>query len=243
MNTIINELLKNILEAGLGWQVLIVSILIIIQILAFIGGKNLLVLWKAYRNANSDNPLKNDKNSKKRQMDLFNHSLFFTMNHLVNHKVKMMNFGDGNRNKIFRTLLELKIKSICNHSKQLIEENDLTNMDKLDFKSLVFKNFTSIIDDYNNQFKERFGEDLYGLILQHSEKGFNNWHENVVVYTHNLVDDICDSELYADNIERMYAIFNSYHSAIDATLVNVEKTFHSFNGELDALLKKQSFQG
>lgn len=224
-------------SAAAGWQVLIILILLIVKACAILGIKNLADVYKIWKNKGKPTFIpKKQRAMIVKASDLNHHPLFFTMTHLINHRVKMMNFGDDERNKIFRTLLEVQIKSVCKHSKKIIDENDITAIDKVTFKSLIFKAFADSIDAYNLEMKERFGADVYGIVMQHSTKGYNNWHEPVLVYTSNLVDDICDSDLYNTNVEKMYAIFNAYNSAIDATLVNVEKTFHGFNGELNEIL-------
>jgi len=234
-------IMKSIGQLPVVVQIFILLVFSITQILAVVGIKNIIPIFKIWvnRKAGKDKINISKPAVKKTQSDLLNHPLFFTSSHVINHKVNMMNFGDDNRNKIFRTLMEIKIKSICHQSKTIISDSNLKTMSKLDFKALVFSSFSNTLDEYNTEIKERFSDDIYGLVMQHSTKGFNAWNEPVVVYTKNLIEDICDSDLYRDNIDKSCAILTAYHSAIDATIVNIEKTFHGFNGELDDMIKNR----
>lgn len=216
---------------GFGWQAIIIFIFAITQLLAAIGVKNIINLWNYSKRKNKPH------GSKYKIAELFAHPLFFTADHLLNHKIVMMNFGDTHRNEIFRTLLRVKIAKICCNSKALVENPNIMTLPKSGFKALIYTNFTDIIDSYNIILRNKFGTEIYDLVMQEPIKGFNAWHEPVVVYTKTLVDDICDSDLYNTNAERLYAIFNAYHSAIDAALVSAEKTFHGYNGDLSTLLQ------
>lgn len=226
------DLYNLIIDLPIGYQAIIVIIMLFIKLILILGVKNVVSIIKTF--------IKSSKNKyvKISRKDLYNHSLFFTKNYIINHKIKMMNFGDDKRTYIFRDLLEIKINCICDNAKKLIDIPNVNKVNKTDFKSFAFQNFSDIVDNYNIKFKSIYGKDIYDLIMQDKDKGFNRWQETVIIYTRELIEDICESDAIGNNVEKIFSILNTYHSAIDATLVNVEKTFNMYNGELDKLFIK-----
>lgn len=250
MNEFISSLLKDMAGLAVGWKILILIIILIIQLAIFLSRKY-IVSWfmkvinsiNSCNNSGSHNSKFNRKGKKSgviiTKSDLLNNPLFFTMSHTINHRVKMMQYGDEKRNKLFRGMLEIMLNNICSSCKEMISLN-LHELSAVDFRTRIYNEFSNILYKNNHDIKERFGDIIFKLVMQNPERGFNIWHEPVSIFTNNLILDICESNIYHNNYERLDAILNVYHSMIDATLINIEKTFKSYNGELDEAFKSNN---
>ena len=126
-------------------------------------------------------------------------------------------------------------------------ETDLNNYDQGKFKALVFSQIDDIVFNYNKSIIEEFsskygtkedGRKVFEYVMNSPIKGFNKQHESMVNFILHLIDDICSvNSIYHGNTERYWAILNSYSAAVSSTLVDIEKTYSLFNGDLEKLVK------
>ena len=185
--------------------------------------------------------IKNKRKETHRMLEqLKTHPLFNQINHW-NYKIEHFNFGDVERNKIYRSILRIKNDVVKEKSQELINI-PVEDLEKDVFSQKVLENLDDIITIYNRKIKEKFGDKLYDFIMN-GERGYNQWNDTTVIYNREMCTAICDSDFYGDNLEKLYSILTVYQTATDAALVNVERTFRGFNGNLDALIKTSKKNG
>lgn len=205
----------------LFWQILFAGILVIANI-AYIFRKQIINIFK-----------------KKEKIDLYKHRIYLEKSYL-NHKIKSIDVGDSEKSKLFQGLLLIKYQSILDNSSDLIESCKGKDIDGDDFYRLILKNMTKIVDDYNTKFKEKFGKEIFNLIMEHPEKGFNVVHEKTIVFIKGIADETFKDHhlLYKTTEDKLNFLLDLYYIAMKIAMVDVTKIYTSFNGDLTKLIKK-----
>ena len=138
-------------------------------------------------------------------------------------------------NKWARKLLIHKYNCAKENSLNIIKHR---NVDKLSGNALLIH----IIDIITNTIKEYEEKSLNDGVPQLFIDKFNKWHTKTVDMVLNCVNNICESNYYHSNYEKIYAIFNIFISAFEVTLVDAEKTLKTINGELDKYITEYDRQ-
>ncbi len=212
----------------------IIVVVLLVLFLATMVVRKMQVIFKTY-NANAR------RSKKLTQAQLEYHYIFSQVDYWLKNRINSMNFGDTNRNKVFRVILKIHTEAIRDKSLELIKTPNLDSISTDQFQKIVLNNAAALVETYDQRIKEQFGSKLYELIMA-SEHGFNNWHSPVVQYNKSLCESICETTgIYQNNTEKTFAILNVYQAALDATYVNVEKMFYSFNGELTKYFRDNAF--
>jgi hypothetical protein len=182
--------------------------------------------------------IKKDKKEKP-AFSLGSHSVFTQLNYWSQHKINTLQFGNPQRNVIFRSIMSTKLSIMGDMLNTIIKEiNDKPDMVKDEFKSMSVCNFSKGIRQFDMIMKEQHGKEIFNLVID-GDKGYNHWEENLMIYTRTMTDSICDSDIYNNNIERGIAMLSVYQAVVDTIITVVENTFHSFNGDLDKILDKE----
>jgi len=184
----------------------------------------------------------------KDSMDFQNHTLFPEIKVWLRRKLKHLDFGDEERNFIFRdVILKRKLHSIYKHG--ITPTKDVKSLNELsvtEFTIQVKQAVDDIIEEYNKnivsdlqlRYGDAKGTKVFNLVMHTPIRGFNVHHESIVEFLLSLINSICISSMYDSNTERYWAILNVYSAAVTSTFIDVEKTFHLFNGELTNLIKQ-----
>jgi len=219
------DLFDLIMSLPLIWKLIAVFLLIIANT-AYIFRKQLIKLFQIF--------------FKKNTMNLSTHKLFTEKTYLK-HKINLINVGSDGKNKIFRELLLLKYDSILKQSKELLNIDDLSKISNSQFYALIIKNMTNIVKEYNDNFKLKFGDKIYSLVMEHSEKGFNVIHEKTIVFIKGNIEESLTSNhvVLTTPEDKIDFLFDMYYIAMKIALTDVNKIYKNFNGDLDKLIKKQ----
>lgn len=170
---------------------------------------------------------------------LKDHSIFQQINFWQCFKINNLDFGDNNRNELFRYIMSIHIVTIEKYLKELSESNIIKNVSKIEYKKYILKMFFDIIKESNYTLEHNLNENIYDLVVA-SDRGFNQWNEEMIIYTKNLMEMICDSDFYRNNDERTWTLYNTYQSYLDSIILVVEKTYYQFNGDLTELLNQNN---
>jgi len=215
-----------------NWFHISAEICFIIILLAFA----IKYAWPFIKSYLDEKKAKAEK-AKERIVILRDHSIFSQMNFWQCFKINNLDFGDIKRNELFRSIVTVHMVTIEKYLKELSENSILKDITKIEYKKHILKMFFDIIKESNHSLEHELKQDIYDLVIA-SDKGFNQWNEEMIIYTKNLIEMICDSDFYRNNDERTWTLFNTYQSYLDSTILVVEKTFYKFNGDLTELLKK-----
>lgn len=187
--------------------------------------------------------------NKKKELDLAqlkNHSFFSKCESWSKYKVTELYFGDDVRNRLFRTIVSIKIDVMSTKAMDMLESHDLNELNKKCFQTSVFKLLTDMYVDTQDKIRGKMiemypksGNDIYELVMNHEEKGFNAFNQITDNYTERLVQIICESDMYSDNYEKYEMILDAFKAALGAAFPHIESAFKGFNGELDNLVKKK----
>lgn len=212
---------------------------LLIVILASTGGlKGIQTFWKF---------LSRNKNIVKRRVtinnkvDLINHPLFGKLEHFLDHEIRMLNFGDPQRNKLFRMILCKQLEEYNINLYHLATHSSLERLTSAELRTIIFECYNNIVNGYNGKLKESLGAELFSLIMDNEVKGYNAWHEPVLQMVQSGIEDVLDSDLFHNNYEKVYFVLDRYKNSLKAIKMNVENTYRNFNGDLDKVLKKTTF--
>ena len=218
------DLFELIMSLPLIWKLVAVFLLIISNIIYIFRKPIFKILEKLF---------------KKDKLSLSTHKLFSEKAY-IKHKIKLINIGNEKKNKIFKELLTIKYDSILKHSKELLEVKDLNKYSNSQFYALIIKNMTSIVSEYNEKMKLKFGEGICTLVMNHPEKGFNSIHEKTIVFIKGNVEESLTSNhvVLTTPEDKIDFLFDMYYIAMKIAIAEVDKIYKNFNGDLDKLIKK-----
>jgi len=176
---------------------------------------------------------------KKEIRDLYKHRIYLEKSFLI-HKIKSIDVGDTKKSKLFQELLLIKYDSILTKSSELIDSCNGKDYDGDDFYRLILKNMTKIVDDYNIKIKNEFGDEIYNLVMEHPEKGFNVIHEKTITFIKGIADETFRDHhlLYKTTEDKIDFLLDLYYIAMKISMGDVTKIYASFNGDLTKLIKK-----
>lgn len=188
--------------------------------------------------------LRGSKKSRTSINDLKTHSFYSKCDSWSKYKVKELYFGDDIRNTMFREIVSIKISVMSQKMRETVEISDLKCMNKKMFEAIVFKMITEMHVETERRILERLvelypknGSDIYELVMNHEDKGFNAFNQITDNYTERLVQIICESDMYHDNYEKMDMILDAFKASLGATFPHIESTFKGFNGQLNDIIK------
>lgn len=222
------DIVKIISSLPLFWKLVVISVVIMINALYLfrkqISNTKFIKNLGAIFNIN--------------KLILKEHKIFQEVNYLQ-YKINLIQLGDSKKTQVFKDLLLLKYQSIVKHSHMLLHTKDIYDLSANQFFALVVKNMVEIVDDYNNDFKLKYGEELFTLVMLDNEKGFNNVHEKTVEFIKNALEETFESNhVKYTNADKLDFLFDLYYIAMKIAMTDVEKVYRNFNGELNKLLEK-----
>ncbi len=158
-------------------------------------------------------------------------------------QISNIDLYDNNKEKLFKIILETKIKSTIQLARDFLKEN------KAKFKTWTAQQFYQeiyilinlIIDDYEEKIKAQFiilfgnekGQKLYNFVYT---SAFKPYHFENVDLILNQTRKILYSKIKNENI-KIYFVFTQFYIALESAISDCEKVFGKFNGDLTALLR------
>jgi len=179
------------------------------------------------------------KKTKMKKVVLSEHKLF-TEESFFKYKISLINIGSDKKNHIFKTLLLEKYKSILKYSNELKKTKDLDKLTNTQFYTLLLENMTNIILEYNDNLKLKMGEDVFKLIMEHDEKGFNVIHEKTIFFIKNQIEEtlLSNHVVFTTPDDKIDFLYDMYYIAFKVSMTDVNRIYSNFNGDLDILLDK-----
>lgn len=168
---------------------------------------------------------------------ILNHRIMIEIKEIETKSITM-NFGDKNRNKIFKFILLTQTKYIKENVMWLIDTYDIDRLDSDKFKRVVTSMINDIINDISLKLKAELGKEIYDLILLDPGRGMKTWSKHLDDNTHELIDEFCDVSYLEFNHQRLLFILTSLSTSLTIISDGIERRFCGFNGELNELLKK-----
>lgn len=223
----LNSIWKNLSD---NWQVVFL-IAFVLLIISF----SFKYIWPPI--AQIIEKRKEKKKSDIESLELEKHPIFSQISYWTKYKINSLDFGDDKRDKLFKQIIMSETLSFEKNIKDIIIKKQVNDMSDYDFKEYMLQNYFAILAEYNEEFEKVFHKNIYSLVIG-GKNGFNQWKEDSITYTKKTVESICESTFYHSNKEKVWTIFNSYQSALDSTILVVEKTFYAFNGNLTRELNK-----
>jgi len=173
-----------------------------------------------------------------KKLILKEHKLFQEVKYL-HYKINLIQLGEAKKTQVFKDLLILKYNSIVKHSHILLQTKGIYDLSGNQLYALIVKNMIEIVDEYNNDFMLKYGEEMFTLVMLDSEKGFNNVHEKTVEFIKNAIEETFESKhVKYTNADKLDFLFDLYYIAMKLAMSDVEKVYRNFNGDLNKLLDK-----
>ncbi len=237
-----DKIIQEILESFEVLHPAIKIILLFVLLGLFIVGKR-LIPGKILQKFNSLTS-KRRKRNKIKKHPLFKESDFYLT------KINDFDFGDKDRDFIFKTIIRLKIKSIIEITgciiKTLLFKKFIQKLTPEAIASCLLKEIQKIVSDYNEKIKfafinkyQEYGEAIFNLVMNDKKKGFNTYHDDSVKSIQTILTIIKESELFDCNYERVILFLDSIFISLKRAVFDIERMYKLFNGELDILLKNK----
>jgi len=174
---------------------------------------------------------------KNNEKSLHEHKLF-TESSYVEYQIKMISLSSEKKTEMFKNLMYFKYNAIKKFSNNIIDNSTLKTLNNKQFYSLVLTNLTSIINEYNNNFKLKYGIEIYNMVMLDKEKGFNRIHEISVEHIKMMIEESFISEhvVFSTVNEKLDLLLDLYHISMKIMLNDIVKVYENYNGELDELL-------
>jgi hypothetical protein len=173
-----------------------------------------------------------------KKLILKEHKLFQEVKYLQ-YKINLIQLGEIKKTEVFKNLLLMKYKSIVKHSHILLETKGIYDLSGNQLYALIVKNMIEIVDEYNNDFKLKYGEEMYALVMLDNDKGFNNIHQKTIEFIKNAIEETFESKhVKYTNADKLDFLFDLYYIAMKLAMSDVEKVYRNFNGDLNILLEK-----
>lgn len=138
--------------------------------------------------------------------DIFQHQLFSRISYWIERKICFLDFGNDDRNYIYRSIATIKFIVVSDKAKDFVK----------------------------NRFIK--GYEIYEITMNHPIKGFNHKHETVIGFIEKMVTEVCESDIYCSNSEKFEIILDTFQAALGVTYPSLEQTYKNMNGSLEQLL-------
>ena len=179
------------------------------------------------------------------QSDLINSSLFIKEKH-YKRIISIQHYGDDDRNFIFRTLLDKKVDAILQIAKELATLKNINKVNLEEFKlylvqspnKIVMKYNKDILDSYCEKYGVCFGPQLFKLIMDDPNTGFNQLHETIVNQCEIYGEKLCTIKALRTNSERADLMIEQYNTAAYQSIIDTEDHYQIYNGRLTKLLEE-----
>jgi len=166
--------------------------------------------------------------------------IFSTISELRN-KLLYLNFGDKNRNKIFKLIITIQLDTISQCIRNSISDINIDNLTDSEFKRLLFDTNTKIVEKSHLRYKTELGEKLYDFIIMDTMKGMMAWTKLNDDRSLLLIEKICDDNNLKTNHQKMSTILLSMDTSICIIFNGYERRFHGLNGELSKILNDEKW--
>lgn len=194
----------------------------------------------------------NTKSNKTKTIDrksienLHSNILYTDAVYWLDFKINTISFckDDADKDFIYKTILEEKIKAIVEISKELIHSKNY-EVSRGQLNINIKNNAKKIIDRYNASVLSIFCEKyinrsvkLFNYVMNDEKVGFNTvFHANTVEYLLLCVDDFCNSNNgFDNNIEIIDEVLKLYRNAIAIAIAHCEKSVEATNGTIKKIV-------
>lgn len=175
---------------------------------------------------------------------LLEHQLFSRIKYWIERKINHLEFGDSERNYIYRNIATVVFVTFSEKTQDFIKNHtSLDSMSKNEFTNQVFILITDIISTYNQGIRGNFdskfveGIAIYEKTMNDHEKGFNKRNEQTVQFIERMVKEVCESDIYCNNTEKFEIILDTFQAGLGVTYPSLENTYRGMNGCLSELFK------
>ena len=170
---------------------------------------------------------------KVKKLNIQNHIIFSNLRDWENHKYKLIKIDTDNKTKLFQDLIKIIVKNYTVELINFIPSDDIS----------LYSNFYSTMLDIKNNIYNEIEKTLPLNVsnkLLTDDKGVTPWLDDnfntICVY----IKDISTSNIYNTDNDKYIAVLDAINFSINLILIDVEKQFHFFNGELEDLLTKDN---
>ncbi len=173
-----------------------------------------------------------DKKLKRRNFDLMKHPVHSRIDYWLKFKITHLQIQSDFRREVISDFLQVKLSTWKIH---LLSLSQLNNINKLSIEELeikILEDLDRAITEYNKKCENQ------GIPKMFIEK-FNEWHMDKVEDTYKRITQICQSSFYINNKHKIGAVLDKYMDALNATIIDAERTLQDVNGEM----KGQKYKG
>jgi hypothetical protein len=241
--TIFDVINKYLDKLGSPWDI-IFGIIFILVIASFIRpyikeffksikDAKKLIIFKKPKNYEMIKKTKNDIIE-----DVMNHQIMTDMKEIkLNYDT--LDFGDAERNRIFKLIINTQIDINIKYIKKMVNDNDIDNLKKNEFKTKIFNMLYDISFDIDRELKQKLGDDVFDLVIN-SKKGFKAWSRINTDITWNNIKDFFNLNYIKYNHLIFNFILTTLSTSITITFNGIENRFSDFNGDLTKLIKNKN---
>lgn len=167
-----------------------------------------------------------------------NHRLMIEINE-IKFNINNSDFGDKDRNDIFRSIISIHINSVKKNIDKLVDTYDIDELDENKFVRVITGMISDIVNDVNSGIKDKFGKEIFDLVMMEPGRGVRTWSKNIDKNTWRLIDEFCTVNYIKYNHQRLLFILTAISTSLNIVFNGMEARFKDFNGELTELINKR----
>ena len=168
--------------------------------------------------------------------DVENHKMVMEMNE-IKMKFNSLNFGDKKRNRIFQIIMYTKINTTINHVTKFVKINNVDQLDKNVFNTLVSKMLQDMSEETYVKLKIELGEEIYNIVVD-SARGMKVWEKENIDSLLKFTREVSNVDYIILNSDVFDLIQSSLSISLLVTYNTMESRFLDFNGELTEVINK-----
>ena len=171
---------------------------------------------------------------------------FFTNYYSLKNTINLFATGNKELTEIFKIITSHKLEVVHFQTKEFIERENWRTINNQDLQHKIFHLLKSVISGYNkkiledlqNKFGKNKGQKVYDYVMNAQGIGFNHWHSVNVKHIKHMVVSILRANVIKGSCHKMQIILYELLFGLHSGIIDAEKAFFLFNGELEAILKE-----
>ena len=179
-----------------------------------------------------------------RKEDLSGHTFFFNMQSAILYKIPSLAIkGDPAKTDIMKIYAHVKLQIFYDEMVEFVRAFNANGRKHCFSQTDVLQTFDKTIVKYRREAIQKISEKYNNKVAFLFDERFTNGiHLPIINITRQGIEDICKSEFYPKCSEKISAMLDMFTFAFQYTIIDLERTCKSLNGELSKELEKLGYE-
>jgi hypothetical protein len=166
-----------------------------------------------------------------KQKDLIDHHMFYSLKTYLSYEIQNLYIPERLRDAIFKDFLIFKLSSIRHSFENFLKKGDLEKLTPTAYHTRMLECINEIVRRYE---AKALDQKIPQVVIDR----FNYWNSDHIRQLYNVINDVCDDDIYTNNTIKTKIIFDYVVVVINWTISDAKKTLIDLNGELNKITYK-----